>query len=147
MLSRLKTLPLTIILTILIWMYAESQRHTAELAGTQNHNAGHQPREQVIAETIHNLPIFVSGPPDVIAHYQIELYPNVLQSLVISGSPTTLQTLRQRSIASQIHAYLDITEDDHPTQNRISRPLRYSLPEGITLLRHPCEIEFQLTER
>ena len=49
--------------------------------------------------------------------------------------------------ASRIHVYLDIASDDRPSQDRVMRPLRYTLPVGLTLQQYPSEIEFRLVER
>jgi|GEM_PF-3497452 len=165
MLSRLKTLPLTIVLTILIWMYAESQQSTLDYSTTRDDRITNTSTQGCGAEhrlkraTINDLPVWVSGPPDAVARYQIELYPRVLKSLVVSGSPAAIQALLQRMAprsggestvdptASQILAYLDITSDDRPSQNRVTRPLRYTLPEGLTLQQYPSDIDFRLIDR
>ena len=137
MLSRLKTLPLTIALTILIWMYAEAQFAS---------------KRPTIMETeaIPDVPVEVSGMPDVMARYLVELHPPHLTSLIVSGSPKAIQALRQRMANggdSQIHVELDITPDDQSSPNYITRPLRYTLPEGLTLQKYPSDIEFRLIER
>ncbi|MCL2640625.1 MAG: hypothetical protein FWD53_07265 [Phycisphaerales bacterium] len=140
MLSRLKTFPLTIVLTILIWMYAEAQFASKHATITET-------------EALHDLPVWVSGPPEVVERYKIELHPPFLKSLTVSGSPAVIQSLRQRmasgtnSTASKVHAYLDITADDQPSEGRVTRSLRYTLPPGLTLLKYPGEVDFRLVEK
>jgi len=74
MLDRLKSLPLTIILTVLIWMYAESQVNSVRSDASM---------------TVAGVPVWVSGPPEVLAKYDVALDPATV-SVKVSGPPAQI---------------------------------------------------------
>jgi len=129
MLDRLKSLPLTIILTILIWMYAESQVNSAR---------------SDISLTMSDIPVWVSGPPSVLSQYDVMVES---KSIVISvtGSPNLIEALRNRNPGqSGIFAYLDITPEDRASPNLKYRSIRVVTPVGITVLQKPELVGFRL---
>ena len=119
MFERLKSLPLTIVLTILIWMYAESQVNSTQT---------------VAQTTIRNIPVWVSGPPEMLARYDVKLYPATVD-IVISGTPDQIVSLRDRThLPPGVYAYLDIAYDDRPGSTLMYRPVRFVLPTGVNVV-------------
>ena len=136
MLDRLKSLPLTIFLTILIWMYAESQVNS---------------RQDTTPLTVSEVPVWVSGPPDMLAKYDVTLADKTV-GLTVTGPTARVESMRRRvksaGIAgSGINAYLDVAPDDRPTGSTTHRRVRPVLPDELTLVGTPEEVGFKLTER
>ena len=132
MLARLKSLPLTIILTVVIWMYAESQVTLVHGDNTL---------------TVTDVPVWVSGPPQALAQYNIAVEPQAI-SVSVTGTPALIQKLRQSSSAqSGIHAYLDITDEDRPLPLVAYRAVRYVTPAGISILQPPELVGYRLTPK
>ena len=130
MFDRLKSLPLTIILTVLIWMYAESQVNSFRSDASV---------------TVAKVPVWVSGPPGVLAKYDVALDPAAV-SVKVSGPPAQIDSMRNIDPSKTgIHVYLDITEQDQPTAVMLSRLVRYAAPEGITISQVPERVGFRLT--
>jgi len=113
-------------------------------------------REDIVV--VPGVPIWISGPPAMLSRYDVDLQPKFLQ-LSLTGSPAALQTLRASLDTSTataphattapdvgIHAYLDITLADHPSDTLQARKLRYTLPENVSLREAPKEISFRLIE-
>ena len=136
MFDRLKSLPLTIVLTILIWMYAESQVTSQGVS---------------VQVTVKNVPVWVSGPPDILARYDITVDPTSVD-VKVSGLPQKIDPLRPHLEAggtfAGIYAYLDITPEDRPSpppNNFRRRALRFMAPDGLTVS-DPPEAAFQMIE-
>jgi hypothetical protein len=136
MLDRLKTLPLTIFLTILIWMYAEGQ-----FSSTQQSDL-----------TIDGVPIWVSGPPDILARYNVEVTPRIV-TLRLSGPSNLVEETRKRinsdPATPRFFAFLDLTPQDRsqPPDVSVSRTLRCILPDGFSLQPFPPQASFRLLEK
>lgn len=132
MLARLKSLPLTIILTVVIWMYAESQVTLVHGDNTL---------------TVTDVPVWVSGPPEALAQYNIAVEPQAI-SVSVTGTPSLIQKLRQSSAAqSGIHVYLDITDEDRPSPLVAYRAVRYVAPTGVSVLQPPELVGYRLTPK
>jgi len=130
MLDRLKSLPLTILLTLLIWIYAESQSNPT-------HNA---------SIVLNNVPVLISGPPEVLSRYQIVLE-NRSVRVTLTGSQDEINLIRNRLPGqSGVYAYLDISSLDHPTVNDIFKPLRFVTPPNTTVP-ETLDIGFRLVEK
>src|SRR5690242_5739311 len=85
MLERLKTLPLTMVLTILIWMYAEAQT-TNPLSGL--FGPPMVPQTQPATERTETLrvpqvPVWVAGPPEMLAGSRAEVTPGAVDVTVV----------------------------------------------------------------
>jgi hypothetical protein len=131
MLERLKSLPLTIVLTLLIWMYAESQ------VGVRS--------DSIL--TLPAISVWVSGPPQVLAQYDVKVDPQTV-SVSVTGTPAQIKALRRVSAGQTgIHAYLDITEDDRPTAVYVYRQVRYVTPQGIAANQPPESVGFRLVPK
>ena len=132
--ERLKTLPLTIFLTILIWMYAEAQVNSVSR----------------VTATVPNIPVWVSAPPEILNKYDVQIEPASVR-LIVSGEAGTIDALRKRIEAGDqdlgIHAILDVNADDHPSPAYSSRSVRCPTPEGLTLQEKPPNVSFRLQER
>jgi hypothetical protein len=129
MFDRLKSLPLTIILTVIIWMYAESQVTSARNS---------------TGEVVSNIPVWVSGPPDVLARYDVVVDPGTI-SVTVAGAPGVIETLRKGNTGLlAIHAYLDITGEDRSSPMLEFRSLRFVLPPGLSVLQAPGGVGFRL---
>lgn len=130
MLQRLKSLPLTIVLTILIWMYAESQVNSS-------HGEDHL--------TIPNIPVWVSGPPDKLAQYEVSVNPTSV-SVKVVGTTEQIDALRHESPIQGVYAYVAITPDDYPAGIAVSRQLQLDLPPGVTPA-EPVLVSFRMTAK
>ena len=97
MFERLKSLPLTIVLTILIWMYAESQV-----------NSTHS-----IAHLTVDVPVRVTGSPETLARYDVAINPQDA-SLNLTGPPEQIDALRRETPVQGVYAFLDLNSDDRP---------------------------------
>jgi hypothetical protein len=129
--ERLKSLPLTIILTVVIWMYAESQVSV---------------RSDSIL-TLTAVPVWVSGPPQVLAQFDVKVEPLTV-SVNVSGTPAQIKALRKLTPGQVgIHAYLDVSEDDRPTSVYVFRQVRYAPPPGITITQTPESVGFRLVPK
>ncbi len=134
MFERLKSLPLTILLTILIWMYAEAQ-------------SSHAPRLEETSWTIRDVPVLVSGPQAVLEQYKVDFEPKFI-SVTVTGSSSSIGLLRDRldkggAAASGIRAYADISSQDREGSGRI----RYVFPEGLSRSEAPDSFSYKLQER
>jgi len=134
MLDRLKSLPLTIVLTILIWMYAESQVTSPQ--GTARLD-------------VKGVPVLAAGAPDVLSPVHVEVEPRTVD-LIVSGPQEAIDRLHNRIVrsgvkSSGIFAYLDIDANDEPDGRMIRRQLRYSLPDGVMLYAAPADVTCRIT--
>ena len=134
MFDRLKSLPLTILLTILIWMYAESQV-----------NSANEPDRVEVSD----VPVYVSGPPDVLARFDVSVRPQTIK-VMLTGTRDRIAPLRAQlqsgAAAAGIYAYLDIGADDlpmPPPNPYTRRLLRIQPPAGLSVAQTPSA-EFQL---
>jgi hypothetical protein len=112
------------------------------------------PRRAGITETVPDVPVWVAGPPSILAHYNVELRPKSVR-VTVSGSASAISALRQQLLlppdsvnpipSHGIHAYVDLTPEDRPSDSFATRKLRYVLPENLTLQEAPQSIDFRLT--
>ncbi len=108
-------------------------------------------RAQQSSVAVNAVPIWVSGPPAVLARYDVEVTPTAV-NLILSGSGAQVDGLRQRlegggAPAAGIYVYLDLTPEDRPAVPGARRGLRYVYPEGLTLLQSPPDAAFKLSEK
>ncbi len=132
MLDRLKSLPLTIVLTVLIWMYAESQV-TSQQAQLE----------------VPGVPVLVSFPPELLSRYEVVLETKSV-TVTVLGSGVPIDALRskiRRNEETGIFAHLNIEAGDLPAPTKLQRQLQFALPEGITLLSYPAEAAYYLKPR
>ena len=110
MFDRLKSLPLTIALTLLIWLYAESQVRTAP---------------ELVTIDVLDVPVLPVGHPDVVGSYDVIVDPKTV-NIKISGVQAKLDGLDKGSIA----AYLDLEAADRAMAGATTyRSLRFTAPE------------------
>jgi hypothetical protein len=99
--------------------------------------------------SVSDVPIWVSGPPALLAHYNVDVTPRSV-ALVLSGPNSLMDATRQRLAggpqAAGISAYLDLTSDDRPSTTAARRRLRYMIPDGLTLVQAPTDASFKLSE-
>jgi hypothetical protein len=130
MLERLKSLPLTVLLTLLIWMYAESQSNPT-------HN------QSIVLDRI---PVLISGPPEVLSRYQINLENKTVRA-TLTGPQDQINIIRERLPGqSGVYAYLDVSSLDLPTVNDVFRTLRFVTPPNTTVAQPP-QVGFRLVEK
>lgn len=129
MLDRLKSLPLTIFLTLLIWMYAESQ-------GNPGHN------EILVLDRV---PVLISGPPEVLSRYEVVLETTNVR-VTLTGTQNQIESIRSRPPGQHgVFAYLDVTPQDLPNVNLTFRTLRFVTPAD-TVVEQPPKAGFRLVE-
>ncbi len=135
MFERLKSLPLTIVLTILIWMYAESQVNSTRTEDRL---------------TLPNVPVCINGPADELAQFQVSVDPPSV-SVAVSGTSDQIDVLRHQTPAEGVYpgvyAYVAITADDHPAGTYVSRQLHVELPLGVALAGPPPVVSFRMIAR
>ena len=97
---------------------------------------------------VNDVPIWVSGPPGLLARYDAEVTPQSV-TVVLSGPSTLMDAARQRltggPAAAGISVYLDLTPEDRPDTAAKRRTLRYIVPEGLSLLQAPRDAAFKLS--
>jgi hypothetical protein len=134
MLQRLKSLPLTILLTILIWMYAEAQSSSV-------------PHDEE-SEMVRGVPVSVPGDPALLARYQISVIPKMVD-VTVSGSAASIKSFREklhRSLESaEISASVEIKSSD-PTGKVIAKQVQYHLPSGLSRASAVDEVTLELTD-
>ena len=126
MLERLKSLPLTFVLTILIWMYAESQVRTVP---------------ETFMREIKGVPVQIMASPEVINTYDIMVEPTSVTVLI-----TGARDLEGELLPGHISAYLDISSDDIRVASNHDKSLRFSTPQGISVT-NPPTVSFMLKRR
>ena len=130
MFDRLKSLPLTILLTMLIWMYAESQVNSTRAEAKV---------------TLKDVPVWISGSPETLAQfaqYDVTLDPKTMEVTVV-GTPDRIKALK----GSEIQAYVVLTSEEKPIAGTVSsRELRVVPPEGITISQAPGHVKFRVVE-
>jgi len=135
LISGLKSLPLTIVLTVLIWMYAESQFTATE--------------EAAMGNAVVTLPVTlrVSGPPELLAHVRVEPRVPTVQ-ITVAGSAAKIGTIRSALAANKetgVLASLDVAPGLKP-EVEASGTIHYVLPEGVALREGPVMMEYLLRE-
>lgn len=131
MVDRLKSLPLTIFLTVLIWMYAESQVHSVTQESTE----------------VAGVPVLVCAAPAVINRYQVSVEPSQV-AVTVSGPAPLIARIRGTSAnEAGVQAQLDITAEDVGGPVAGQRRLRFLLPEGLSIASGEAYATYHLRER
>jgi hypothetical protein len=127
MLDRLKSLPLTVALTLLIWLYAESQVPT---------------NPEVATRVISGVEVWPAGPlTEILNDYDLIITPQWVD-VTLTGSSDVLDSLPRRSVT----AYLDIEPRDVDSTVEKSRRLRIIAPSGVNVVQ-PRDVRFRLIEK
>jgi hypothetical protein len=99
--------------------------------------------------SVNDVPIWVSGPPSLLARFNVDVTPRSV-ALVLSGPNPLMDATRQKLTggpkAAGISAYLDLNSDDRPSSTASRRRLRYVIPDGLTLVQAPTDAAFKLSE-
>jgi hypothetical protein len=113
---------------------------------------------EAITWAVPNVPVWVSGPPVLLSRYDVDVQPKFVR-VAVSGAEGAVRALQDRISAAAhsggagagidegIHAYLDISPDERPTDALITRRVRYVLPDGLTAQDAPAEVRFRLIEK
>jgi hypothetical protein len=108
------------------------------------------PRQREQSLVIPSVPVFVSGPPDLLAKNGVEIRPRSVQ-IMVAGPETLLRPLRAATgpgsaadLDPKIRAYLDLDATDKPADVFTRRALRYVYPPGLELRQTPGQVEFRL---
>ena len=68
-----------------------------------------------------------------LAKFYVAVDPETI-SVSVNGTPAQIEALRNTNPGQTgIHAYLDLTEEDRPSQAMVYRLVRYVPPQGITV--------------
>ena len=111
-------------------------------------------KREAVTQLVSDVPVWVSGPPALLARYDVDLRTKFVP-VIVSGSDPAIQALKNTLASSSrgtgggdhgIHAYLDVSLDDRPTPNYLRRALRYVLPEGLSVQDAPGDVEFRLVQ-
>jgi hypothetical protein len=107
------------------------------------------PRRQGVTEVVHDVPVWIAGPPALLASEHVELRAPFV-SVTVEGPAATVQAFRQRLATNPqdrvIHAYLDLGTGDLPGDSYSTRTLRIVLPEGLSLQGPPPQADFRLNQ-
>lgn len=99
--------------------------------------------------TLRDLPVFVSGPPTMLAKYTVQIKPEQV-SVEVAGPPAAIDHLAaamNTATEPPARAYLDLLAEDQPGP-AVRRRVRLTLPEGIhTVQGGRDSVEFRLLER
>ncbi len=109
------------------------------------------PKEQLAVITISDVPVWVSGPPALLARYDVDVQPKFLK-IAIAGTESALRPIRAARDSGQtleplMRAYLDVQLGDQPSQDLLQRTVRYVLPEGVELRDGPRSVSFRLVAK
>ena len=127
MLDRLKSLPLTVALTLLIWLYAESQVPINPEAATR---------------VISGVEVWPAGPlTEILDRYELVITPQWVD-VTLTGTSDVLDALPRRSVT----AYLDIEPRDVDSTVEKTRRLRIIAPSGVNVVQ-PRDVKFRLIEK
>jgi hypothetical protein len=109
-----------------------------------------QKREKLFVGIV---PVWVSGPSWLLERYDVAVNPTNLQ-VDVSGSPQLLELLRNSLImgdstplSQRVIAFLDITSSEVSNTDWTLYNIRYSLPDGITILDGPRTVLCRITRR
>jgi hypothetical protein len=111
-------------------------------------------KRETFTQAVPDVPVWVSGPPALLARYDVDLHPKFV-AVTVSGTEPAIRALRERLANSTrstgvgdqgIHAYLDVSLDDQPSDAFAHRALRYILPDGLSVQDAPTQVEFRLVE-
>ncbi|MGN6368046.1 MAG: hypothetical protein ACTHN5_07285 [Phycisphaerae bacterium] len=111
-------------------------------------------KRETVTQLVPDVPVWVSGPPALLARYDVDLRPKFLP-VTVSGTDPAIQALKTKLASSPrgtgggdqgIHAYIDISLEDRPSTKFTRRPLRYVLPDGLSVQEAPTDVEFRLVE-
>ncbi|HUO10300.1 MAG TPA: hypothetical protein VM008_18480 [Phycisphaerae bacterium] len=111
-------------------------------------------KREAVTHVVPDVPVWVSGPPALLARYDVDLRPKFV-SVAVSGSESAIQSLKDMLAKSVrgtgggdqgIHAFLDVSLDDRPAATFTHRSVRYVLPDGLIVQDAPPDVEFRLVE-
>jgi hypothetical protein len=112
------------------------------------------PKREAITQAVPDVPVWVSGPPALLARYDVDVKPKFI-SVTVSGTEPAIRGLKDKLTNSSrgtgggdegIHAYLDVSLEDRPASSYTRRHVRYVLPDGLTVQDAPTDVEFRLVE-
>ncbi len=113
------------------------------------------PVTQAAKEVVPDVPIWASGPPPVLAKYDVDVRPKFVR-LTVSGTPAAIAAFHDSrtgagagggGAGAALRGYVDLPPDDRPADGYTRRRVRYVLPDGLTLQDAPPDVEFRLTEK
>jgi hypothetical protein len=104
------------------------------------------PTSKAATETVPDVQIWASGPPSLLARYDVTIQPRSVR-VTLAGSPAAIAAFHDNRNVPGVHAYVDLTPDDRPSDALIRRHVRYTLPDGLSLRDAPPDVEFRLTEK
>jgi hypothetical protein len=89
-------------------------------------------RESDVTGTIRSVPIWVGGPPDLMARYRVDLSNPVLTNVKVTGPADKIDLVNSPDFSPRPHALLEIHYDDEAGKP-LERVLRFDLPPGFGL--------------
>jgi hypothetical protein len=113
------------------------------------------PRLRGVSQVVPEIPVWVAGPPALLAKYDVELRTKTVK-VTVAGSQPAIEALRQAMLPKPgvvvnpampshgVRAYLDLTAEDRPSEGFTARRVRYIFPEGLTLQEAAADVEFRL---
>ncbi|HVX85371.1 MAG TPA: hypothetical protein VH253_11365 [Phycisphaerae bacterium] len=114
------------------------------------------PVTQAATEVVPDVPIWASGPPPVLAKYDVDVRPKFVR-VTVAGTPAAIAAFHDSrsgagaaagvGLGTALRGYVDLSPDDRPADTYTRRRVRYVLPEGLTLQDAPPDVEFRLTEK
>jgi hypothetical protein len=104
------------------------------------------PASSAATETVPEVQIWASGPPSLLAKYDVTIQPRSVK-VTLAGSPAAIAAFHENRNVPGVHAYVDLTPDDVPSEAFIRRRVRYTLPDGLSLQDATPDVEFRLIEK
>jgi hypothetical protein len=87
-------------------------------------------RETDQTGTIRSVPIWIDGPPDLMARYHVELTSPVLTNVKVTGPSDQIDAVNRPDFSPKPHALLEIHNDDEPGKP-LERVLQFALPPDL----------------
>ena len=135
-------------------IFRTERRPGARDACPDGGDAHRRQAREAVTQLVPDVPVWVSGPPALLARFDVDLRPKFVP-VIVSGTDPAIQALKTKLASSPrgtgggdqgIHAYLDVSLDDRPTTPYLRRPLRYVLPDGLSVQDAPGDVEFRLVQ-
>jgi len=102
------------------------------------------------AVTVPNVPVYVSGPAELLARFDAQIRPQSVP-ITVAGSEKLLEPIQaalgqggRTEGDTKIRAYVDLEPGDKASDTFTPRTLRYVYPPGLEIQKSPDHVDFRL---
>jgi hypothetical protein len=139
---------LTDVPLILPSVYGNDPANSRLVVSPEKVKATFRVRPTDVTYTIPLLPVYALAPAGMIDQYQIT-FDSTITGVVVQGPPDLIAGIQNDSLSRRPKAILEYSAADLPPGRKITRKLRFELPDGLTIAPESAnrEVEFTLTPR